>query len=463
MAKFAILRTAKLKSFGNIGASLAHNYRTRPTPNADPSKSEKNIHAFRGKAATGKHPAPEAVLEAIKARLPEQRRSDAVLCVEYLITCSPDALDSEKRHLEYLDDAKRWLENKHGKENVIAASVHLDETTPHLVAYVVPLDKKQTLNCKAFLGGKAKLNALQSDFAKKVGAKYGLERGVEGSTADHVSIKKFYGLIAKALEPIEIPAGELEPREKSRRFGLIPVVETPDDVEKRVNALVDELQKPLLAKAKLTDLAESKIAKIRKKMLGLESRLAEAEKRAAVAEERAAAARKREREVTAAFTALTPAQQSKVEQVARENTAIRSRAANFLSDAYSTATGGMARLAHRVKDALSSEKGAWWQVPWANLEKEFRSGEQRCGSSLLETETLLNDHFPPRATWSSEQKSKATEEALRAEVERKRALALEEQKKAQERALEQRERERADEARVRMQSQHTVASRPRPK
>ena len=30
---FAILRTAKLKSLGNVSASLSHTYRTRETPN----------------------------------------------------------------------------------------------------------------------------------------------------------------------------------------------------------------------------------------------------------------------------------------------------------------------------------------------------------------------------------------------------------------------------------------------
>mgnify|MGYP003600607478 FL=1 len=33
---FAILRAEKLKTMGNIGGSLAHNYRSIETPNADP-------------------------------------------------------------------------------------------------------------------------------------------------------------------------------------------------------------------------------------------------------------------------------------------------------------------------------------------------------------------------------------------------------------------------------------------
>lgn len=78
---YAILRTAKLKTMGNIGGSLAHNYRTIDTPNADPNRSSENEHTV----AT-----PEAVKQAIQDLLPEKRRSDAVLCIEYLITASPD-------------------------------------------------------------------------------------------------------------------------------------------------------------------------------------------------------------------------------------------------------------------------------------------------------------------------------------------------------------------------------------
>ncbi|WP_174515121.1 plasmid recombination protein, partial [Youngiibacter fragilis] len=73
---YAILRTAKLKSFGEIGGSLAHTYRTRQTPNADPTRAHLNEH--QGESA-------QAVSAAIRARLPDTRRADAVLCVEYFI------------------------------------------------------------------------------------------------------------------------------------------------------------------------------------------------------------------------------------------------------------------------------------------------------------------------------------------------------------------------------------------
>mgnify|MGYP003467690282 CR=1 FL=1 len=41
---YAILRTEKLKTMGNIGGSLAHNYRTRETPNAVPEPLHLNTH-----------------------------------------------------------------------------------------------------------------------------------------------------------------------------------------------------------------------------------------------------------------------------------------------------------------------------------------------------------------------------------------------------------------------------------
>jgi uncharacterized protein YdcH (DUF465 family) len=299
MANFAILRTSKLKSFGNISASLSHNYRTRTTPNADPAREGRNKHVFAGKVSTGEPPKGADVLDAIKARLPEKYRSDAVLCIEYLITCSPGALKSEKEHLAYLGEAKRWLESRHGKQNVVALSVHFDETTPHLAAYVVPIDKSGRLNCKSFLGGKAKLTAMQSEFARVVGEKYGLQRGIKGSPSEHLEIQKWYGLMSQPNAPLEIPAGELKPKTVGKRFGLLGVTETPDETEKRVQGLLNELVEPLQSKAKMSEIANAKVAKMQKRMAELEKRVAEAEHRAATAEQRAIESLKSEKAAAA--------------------------------------------------------------------------------------------------------------------------------------------------------------------
>lgn len=185
---FAILRTAKLKSFGEIGGSLSHTYRTRPTHNADPTRKKNNSHDL---------PDSALVMDAIKKRMPEKVRKNAVLCVEYLITGSPewDGWGTDKEAI-YFDRAVAFLKKRHGAENVISTSIHRDETTPHLVAYVVPIDERGKLNAREFLGGRAKLSKMQTDFHDQV-KDLGLERGLEGSKARHTTIKDFYSEIQK--------------------------------------------------------------------------------------------------------------------------------------------------------------------------------------------------------------------------------------------------------------------------
>lgn len=192
---YAIMRTKKLKSMGAVARSARHTHREQPTPNADPGATGRN----RTVGAKGS----EQVLAALERTLPTKRRKDAVLAIEYLVTASPEAFKRHGGALNdlgngYFDDALKWLYAKHGKENVISATIHLDESTPHLVAYVVPMTADKRLSCREFLGGPEKLRAMQSDFHAKVGAKRGLDRGVEGSKAKHESVSAFYATMTAA-------------------------------------------------------------------------------------------------------------------------------------------------------------------------------------------------------------------------------------------------------------------------
>ena len=225
---FAILRTAKLKSMGEIGGSLSHNYRDRPTPNANPRQTPNNEHSL---------PNAELVMTAIKDKIPEKRRKDAVLCVEYLITASPDWIGwNQSDEQKYFDDAKKWLEDRHGKDNVIATTIHRDESTPHMIAYVVPLvDRK--LNAKKFLGGREKLSKMQTDFADNVGKSVGLVRGLEGSKAEHQTIKQYYTNVNTAVKIS--PDVVLDVPEKR-------LLESKESYENRVFEVLDQEVSPIL-------------------------------------------------------------------------------------------------------------------------------------------------------------------------------------------------------------------------
>ena len=240
---YAILRTAKLKTMGNIGGSLAHNYRTIETPNADPNLTPKNHHSV----AT-----PEAVKQAIKDRLPEKRRSDAVLCIEYLITASPEWEGWGKSlEDEFFKRSAQWLMDKHGEENIAGMSIHRDISTPHLVAYVVPIDQKGKLNCKDFLGGRAKLNQMQTDFANQV-KDLGLTRGKEGSKAKHTSIKEYYHDINHARDfNIETVSPKPEMFESKARYGekvTAAVIEQIEPTVKAANSILADYEKAKMDK-----------------------------------------------------------------------------------------------------------------------------------------------------------------------------------------------------------------------
>ena len=225
---YAILRTAKLKIMGNIGGSLARNYRTINTPNADPNRISENVHTVAS---------PEAVKQAIQDRLPEKRRSDAVLCIEYLITASPEWEGwGNDKEAEFFKRASLWLSDKHGEENIAGLSIHRDITTPQLVAYVVPIDQRGKLNCKGFLGGRAKLSQMQTDFANQV-KDLGLTRGKEGSKAKHTSIKAYYHDINHARDfsiTAEPPKPELF--ESKASYGEKVIAAVIDQVEPTVKA-----------------------------------------------------------------------------------------------------------------------------------------------------------------------------------------------------------------------------------
>lgn len=189
---FVILRTAKLKNAGSIGASLGHNYRIMDTPNADKSLTHLNEHEC----------SLEQVKQNIENRLPENIRKNGVRVIEYLITASPEwkgwGTDAET---EFFDQAKKWLREKHGSENVVGLSIHRDETTPHLVAYIVPIDPAGKLNARHFLGGREKLSEMQTDFSERV-SHIGLERGIKGSRAKHTKVKQFYSDLEKPVKQL---------------------------------------------------------------------------------------------------------------------------------------------------------------------------------------------------------------------------------------------------------------------
>lgn len=222
---YAILRTAKLKTIGNICGSLSHNYRTRETHNADAQKLDLNEHDLK---------TDQEVRQAIENRLPEKRRKDAVLCIEHLITASPDwdGWKDQAKEEKFFKKSLDWLKKTYGSENVISTSIHRDETTPHMVAYVVPLDEQtKRLNAKKWLGGRDKLSRMQTDFAEEVRF-MGLERGLRGSKAEHTTIQKYYSKVNTPIpQTPKIIAPKTKLLESNTKYGERVISSTLEQIQ----------------------------------------------------------------------------------------------------------------------------------------------------------------------------------------------------------------------------------------
>ena len=230
---YAIMRAKKLANMGSVAASMQHCYRERETHNADQERTPDNQHL--GAKST------DEAMGKLRALLPEKRRKDAVLAVEYVMTASPEwfATATPEQEKAFFQRSLQWLADKYGADRIVTASIHRDEATPHLSAFVVPLTQDKRLSAKEFIGSRDKMRADQTSYAGRV-ADLGLERGIEGSKATHQTIQQHYAAIQQGVKThASISTKALEPRVLSKGL-FTKVVETPEQVAERLADAVNK-------------------------------------------------------------------------------------------------------------------------------------------------------------------------------------------------------------------------------
>ena len=102
---------------------------------------------------------------------------------------------------QFFKDAYSFVTAKVGGEQyVVSAVVHMDEATPHMhVAYIPVIngrDRKgnpcKRINCSEFWKGRDSYSKLQDEYYDFITNRgYDLERGVKGSTAEHLSVAEY--------------------------------------------------------------------------------------------------------------------------------------------------------------------------------------------------------------------------------------------------------------------------------
>lgn len=242
---FAIMRAKKLSSMGSVAASLQHCYRDRETLNADQERTHQNEHLASQTT--------DEAMGVLRERLPEKRRKDAVLAVEYMMTASPEWWEtaSQEQQNMFFSNSVKWLSDKYGKDNIVTATVHRDELTPHLSAFVVPRTADGRLSAKEFIGNRTKMSLDQTTYAERMES-LGLERGIKGSQATHQRVKSHYGALEQAdRQTITVTPETLEPKVLQKGI-FSKTVETQEMIAKRLSSAINEAARPMAEKASVS-------------------------------------------------------------------------------------------------------------------------------------------------------------------------------------------------------------------
>ena len=204
-------------------------------------------------------------------------KSRNVVADELLFTATHKFFENMNKDdiIDWANTCMEFVYNDLGytKSQVLHATIHLDEETPHLHCVVVPLIKKYdkrtnteryTISKKQYIKNKYHLSELQDKYHKRLTEKgYDLERGIKGSNAKHQKTKelkkttRYYENKVKAINTkIDNAMNEFE--EKMKTTKNIPFNKTHVLVEKdtfeSMSKVIKESKKTIEFQPKLQQL-----------------------------------------------------------------------------------------------------------------------------------------------------------------------------------------------------------------
>ena len=227
------------KAHGSDSGTTAHIERSIIPKNADPTRSHLNRRLIKY---------PDGVKDrsaAIQRRLEEagltrKVGSNQVRAIRINVSATPEDMERiqrEGRLDEWCTDNQQFFADTFGKENIVAAHLHMDEKTPHMHITLVPIVKGERKRrkreeqakkryrkkpadtvrlCADDLMTRLKLKSYQDTYAAAM-AKYGLQRGIDGSKARHVTTQEFYRNAIARQQNLQDNIGELLRIEEEKR------------------------------------------------------------------------------------------------------------------------------------------------------------------------------------------------------------------------------------------------------
>ncbi len=180
---------------------LNHNYSNK---DIDLSRTSENYHLKKIQAETYQQEFERIrTRQELKGNLRLHGEKQSTILCEFVITSDKEFFDRiGKEHTKkFFQDAYDFVTAKAGGEQyVLSAVVHMDEATPHMHVAFIPVingkDRKgnpcKRINCSGFWKGRDSYSRLQDEYYDFIISRgYDLERGVKGSTAEHLSVAEY--------------------------------------------------------------------------------------------------------------------------------------------------------------------------------------------------------------------------------------------------------------------------------
>lgn len=230
------------KTSGTDAAMSAHIERTIKPKNADESRTHLN------RELTTFPDGVESRTQAIQHRLDtagltRKIGNNQVRAIRVLLTGTHEDMEritNEGRLDEWCNDNLKYLADTFGRENIVSAVLHMDEQTPHIHATLVPIVKGERKRkkkeeqvkkryrkkptdtarlCADEIMTRAKLKSYQDTYAQTM-SRYGLQRGIDGSEAKHISTRQYYRDLMQQTKQLRTDIGLLQDRKETAQEEL---------------------------------------------------------------------------------------------------------------------------------------------------------------------------------------------------------------------------------------------------
>ena len=221
---YAVLHLEKAK--GADGAMSTHIERTVHPKNADRTRTHLNRELVQ--FPEGVRNRTQAIAHRVEtAGIRRKVGTNQVRAIRVLLTGSNrdmKQIEADGRLDDWCNDSLQWLRETYGEQNLVSAVLHMDEKTPHIHATVIPIvtgerrkagqeeqngkkkyrkkNPQDVRLCADDVMARHRLKHYQDTYAQAMN-KYGLQRGVDGSLARHISTMQYYKQLVEQQDSLQ--------------------------------------------------------------------------------------------------------------------------------------------------------------------------------------------------------------------------------------------------------------------